>query len=513
MKQNTIFGCLGILALAMTFTACSSDNDDNSNPTPQQTGYIKGTDGGLVSSNGILFNEDGTDNPDGTQIGNGDQGFVFKGKTTLKKGTYTLKGWVYIADGSTLTIEPGTIIKGDKQTKAALITEPGGKLIAKGTQTEPIVFTSEQAAGSRRPGDWGGIILCGKAPNNNGVLAQQIEGGPRTKHGGTDANDNSGVLEYVRIEFAGYPFEKDKEINGLTLGSVGAGTIIDHVQVSYSNDDSYEWFGGTVNCKYLIAYRGWDDDFDTDNGFSGKVQFGLSVRDSKIADTSQSNGFESDNKADGGDVSPYTTATFSNITFVGPKMDASFQDSADYITGGNLNPNNGSALGRFQAAMQIRRSSRLNCFNSVAVGWPVGLILDGEKGDTQTSATKGLLHLNNIFFAGMDVTGSDANKSYDDVLVTGYDANKKPVYDTTQKSFSSKFFLAQSGNKVYPNISDLALTDGYMPSATSPVLSAADFTNTLLSSWFTKVSYIGAFNVGDNWLTGWTNFDPENTDY
>ena len=113
----------------------------------------------------------------------------------------------------------------------------------------------------------------------------------------------------------------------------------------------------------------------------------------------------------------------------------------------------------------------------------------------------------------MDVTGSDANKSYDDVLVTGYDANKKPVYDTTQKSFSSKFFLAQSGNKVYPNISDLALTDGYMPSATSPVLSAADFTNTLLSSWFTKVSYIGAFNVGDNWLTGWTNFDPENTDY
>ncbi len=197
--------------------------------------------------------------------------------------------------------------------------EPGGKLIAKGTATEPIVFTSERAPGSRRPGDWGGVIVCGKAPNNNGVLAQQIEGGPRTKHGGTDANDNSGVLQYVRIEFAGYPFKKDQEIYGLTLGSVGAGTTVDHVQVSYSNDDSFEWFGGTVNCKYLIAYRGWDDDFDTDNGYSGNVQFGLSVRDSRIADASQSNGFESDNNAEGSTAEPFTSATFSNMTFLGPK--------------------------------------------------------------------------------------------------------------------------------------------------------------------------------------------------
>lgn len=130
------------------------------------------------------------------------------------------------------------------------------------------MFTSEEAKGNRRPGDWGGIILCGKAKNNKSEM--QIEGGPRTKHGGNDDADNSGVLSYVRIEFAGYPFQTDQEINGLTLGSVGSGTKIDHVQVSYTNDDSYEWFGGTVNCKYLVAYKGWDDDFDTDNGFSGK---------------------------------------------------------------------------------------------------------------------------------------------------------------------------------------------------------------------------------------------------
>ena len=369
---------MGILAASAMLSSCSSDNDD---PTPSpnpgsEVAYKWTTNGGLKACDHILFGTDDKENANGTQIGNGDQEFVFTGKQTLKKGTYLLKGWVYLADGAELTIEPGTIIKGDKQTKAALIAERGGKLIAKGTATEPIVFTSEEAAGSRKPGDWGGIILCGKAKNNQ--TEQQIEGGPRTKHGGADDADNSGALSYVRIEFAGYPFQKDKEINGLTLGSVGSGTEIDHVQVSYSNDDSFEWFGGTVNCKYLVAYKGWDDDFDTDNGFSGKVQYGLSLRDSKIADTSQSNGFESDNCADGATVDPRTKATFSNITFVGPKvLDDKFQNTTDYINAGAYNPNNGSALGKFQSAMQIRRSSNLNCINSVALGWPIGLIVDG----------------------------------------------------------------------------------------------------------------------------------------
>ncbi len=509
MKVKAIFRCLSILAFVTAMSACSSDNNDE----PANTGYTKGTDGGLVSCDGILFNEDGTDNANGTQIGNGDQGFVFTGTTTLHKGTYTLKGWVYIGHGATLTIEPGTIVKGDKQTKAAIIVEPGGKLIARGTQTEPIVFTSEQAPGSRKPGDWGGIILCGKAPNNNGVLAQQIEGGPRTKHGGTDADDNSGVLEYVRIEFAGYPFEKDKEINGLTLGSVGAGTTINHVQVSYSNDDSFEWFGGTVNCKYLIAYRGWDDDFDTDNGFSGSVQYGLSVRDSKIADASQSNGFESDNNAEGSTADPYTTATFSNITFLGPKtFDASFQNTTDYINGGEMNPENGSSMGKFQAAMHIRRNSRLNCYNSVAIGWPIGLILDNEKGNTQEAATNGLLKLHRIVFAGMDAVGTDFNKIYDDAL---YDYTTKTT-DPAQKSFSSTFFqLPANGNSVigwtamdYNGISSIISA-----STTAANGMTASFDDISSNSWFDKVMFIGAFQSGDDWTTGWTDFDPENTVY
>lgn len=496
---------LGWLLMAALTTAslsaCSSDNDTEDNTS---TTYHWTTDGGLKACDNLLFDN---------VIGNGDQEFVFNGTQTLKKGIYLLKGWVYIANGAQLTIEPGTIIKGDKTTKAAIIVERGGKLIAQGTASAPIVFTSAQAAGSRRPGDWGGIVLCGKAHNNQTEM--QIEGGPRTKHGGTDDTDNSGILSYVRIEFAGYPFETDKEINGLTLGSIGSGTQIDHVQVSYSNDDSFEWFGGTVNCKYLIAYHGWDDDFDSDNGFSGKVQFGLGIRDPKIADQSQSNGFESDNCADGSAVSPYTTATFSNITFVGPLGQVSdFENNSTYINGGSVYPNNGSALGKFQAAMHIRRSSRLSCFNSVAIGYPIGIILDGEKGNTQTVAGKEL-QLQNIWMADMTILGSDANKIYQDNLYT----YTTKTFDTTKNSFSHDTFLAQTGNSVV-KASELLLTGkssktnaDYMPQTGSPLLNAASFTNTLLGTWFSKVSYIGAFSASDTWVDGWTEFDPENAVY
>ncbi|MGM9633355.1 MAG: hypothetical protein ACI3YA_02875 [Alloprevotella sp.] len=498
---------LAALTLTLGFTACSDDDKDNI--TQPERNWS--TDGGLRAADNLLF--------DGNVIGNGDDEFVFTGKQTLPKGTYTLKGFVYIADGAELTIEPGTIIKGDKQTKGTLIVERGGKLYAQGTSTQPIVFTSAQAAGNRRPGDWGGLILCGRAPHNAGEA--QIEGGPRTKHGGDQPADCSGALSYVRIEFAGYPYETDKEINGLTLGSVGSGTQLDHIQVSYSNDDSFEWFGGNVNAKYLVAYKGWDDDFDTDNGYSGNVQFALSVRDARIADKSQSNGFESDNDASGSSASPRTSCTFSNVTFIGPKLTATdFVNDASYITGGQMNPNNGSGLGKFQAAMHIRRGSRLNCINSLAAGWPIGVIYDGEKGDTQTAAEAGQLSLNHVWLADMDITGSDANKLYSDVLVTGYDANKQPVTDATQTSFSSRFFQAGAGNQS-PLFSSLALqASTYAPSLTTPVVPAAGSPLIGAAGWdgitadyFSRVNYIGAFAAGDNWLNGWTEFDPQNAAY
>ena len=451
-----------------------------------------------------------------TQIGNGDQEFEIHGQYTLPKGTYLLKGWVYICEGASLTIEPGTIIKGDKDTKAALIAERGGKLIAQGTAGEPIVFTSEQPAGQRRPGDWGGIILCGRAHNNQTEMT--IEGGPRSKHGGNDDADNSGVLSYVRCEFAGYPFQTDMEINGITLGSVGSGTKLDHIQVSYSNDDSYEWFGGTVNAKYLVAYHGWDDDFDTDNGFSGHVQYALAVRNPKLADTSVSNGFESDNCSTGADMQPFTSCVFSNVTFVGPiGQDPAFNNTTSYIEGGELNPGNGSKLGQFQSAMQIRRNSHLSCFNSVAMGYPVGLIIENDKGsDTQGAATNGDLKLGNIIFAQMTCLGSDKNKSFVDQFT-----DNSGELDPERESFSSTYFKSIASNKVFETIADLKLTQpnslsagvDFRPQAGSPLLGAASFDDAMLATDFDKVDYVGAFGQENNWLEGWTEFDPQNAAY
>ena len=215
------------------------------------------------------------------------EGEITEDMTLKATDNVLLRGYVYVTDGVTLTIEPGTVIKGEKATKGSLIIERGGKIMAEGTADSPIVFTSDQPVGARTYGDWGGLVLCGKSTVNNTAGEAQIEGGPRSYYGGSDPADNSGVVKYVRIEFAGYPLEPDKEINGLTFGGVGSGTTIEYVQVSFCGDDSFEWFGGTVNAKHLIAYKGWDDEFDTDYGFQGKLQFLLGVRDPEHADTSK----------------------------------------------------------------------------------------------------------------------------------------------------------------------------------------------------------------------------------
>ena len=494
-----------VLLMASAMLLAYSCSDDNTN---EGGGNGDGGNGGTTEVDPLLFEN-------GTQLGNGDAEYEFKGKYTLKKGTYLMKGWIYVTEGSELTIEPGTVIKGDKETKASLIVERGGKLIAQGTASEPIVFTSEMEPGNRRPGDWGGIILCGRAKNNKTVM--QIEGGPRSEHGGDNDADNSGVLSYVRVEFAGYPFNPDEEINGVTFGSVGSGTKVDHVQVSYCNDDSFEWFGGCVNAQYLIAYHGWDDEFDTDNGYSGKVQYALSVRNPRIADTSVSNGFESDNNADGAATSPFTSAVFSNVTFVGPiGQDPSFMNESSYINAGDVNPNNGSKLGQFQAAMQVRRNSRLSCFNSVAMGYPVGVIIENDKGSTtQDWATNGLLKLRNIYFAQMTILGSDKNKSF---------VNESAA-DPSQPSFSATFFQKpENNNTVLTNISDLMLrqpnslqaSPNYGPVAGSPLVGKTGlFTDPMLSG-FEEVDYIGAFKSdsdADNWTLGWAEFDPQNKVY
>lgn len=290
--------------------------------------------------------------------------------TWTANNVYQLNGIIYVNDGVTLTIEPGTVIRGNGGNSSLLVAR-GGKLIAEGTQCAPIVFTSNQPAGSRNRGDWGGVLVLGKARHNLGT-ANLIEGlantDPRNFHGGTDDDDNSGVLKYVRIEFPGFIFSANNEINGLTLGSVGRGTVIDYVQVSFSNDDAFEWFGGSVNGKHLVAYKGLDDDWDTDNGFSGLVQYGLSIKDPNFSDVSQSEGFESDNNATGvAGLLPKTSAKFYNITQIGAFRCTSNAD------GSGVAP---TALFLHRRGARVRRNSDLKIFNSIIMNNWRGLFVD-----------------------------------------------------------------------------------------------------------------------------------------
>jgi hypothetical protein len=325
--------------------------------------------------------------------------------------------------------------------------------MAEGTSALPIVFTSNQAAGSRDYGDWGGIILCGSATINITGGEAIIEGGVGAAFGGgltPNDDDNSGILKYVRIEFPGIAFAPNNEINGLTMGAVGRGTTLDYIQVSYSGDDSYEWFGGTVNAKHLIAFRGWDDDFDSDNGFKGMVQFAVTLRDPAVADVSGSNGFESDNDASGSGNTPFTQALFSNVSFYGPLVTPTT----------TINSN-------FKRGAHIRRNSKLNVYNSTFSGYPVGLYIDGNT--TQANAIANDLKMQNCIMTGMG--------SFFAV----------PSGQTWTASSERTWYLDPSrSNDTLVNNSQLMITDpfnlsnpNFLPLAGSPVFKKSAWMHTL----------------------------------
>jgi PKD repeat protein len=323
-------------------------------------------------------------------------GDISTNTTWTKNNVYLLNdGYVYVNNGATLTIEAGTVIRGTG--KGTIIVSRGSKIYAKGTANEPIIFTSNNAANLRGPGNWGGLVLTGRAVHNlpqgdtaaaEGGIAKPVTGSGDIdgRFGGNNDDDSSGVLEYVRVEFAGIPLTtaSNSEINGITLYSVGRKTKIDHVMVSYSGDDSYEWFGGTVNAKHLIAYAGIDDDFDTDNGFRGNIQYAIGFRHPSNADQSGSNGFESDNDANGTRNTPITSAVFSNVTFVGP-----------YFDGQSLTVNS-----NFRRAAHIRRNSSITVVNSIMTGYPdAGLLVDSRL--TASNFDKGYAIFKNNIIGGI----------------------------------------------------------------------------------------------------------------
>lgn len=402
--------------------------------------------------------------------------------TTLTRGTWTLKGYVYVNNGAVLTVEPGTIIKSDVSDKGALIIERGSRLVADGRPDAPIVFTSGRPAGERAPGDWGGIILLGNAPTNRPTSpAPIIEGGVNRPYGGNKADDNSGTLRYVRIEFSGIAAEPGSEINGLTLGGVGSGTIIENVQVSFGADDAYEFFGGTVNCKNLIALGTMDDDFDFDFGYQGKIQFAVSLRD-KPADTDQANGIECDNDGSGSTAEPFTRPYLSNLTLIGP-----------YDTTGS-NSNHGFSN-------RWRRATRFVLNNSLLIG-------HRKAGFSMESAATAQAY-------------KDGQSEFKNNIVAVYtkpynvqDDGAKTVYATNDLL---KTKAEADGNRTLASRDDVQLTDpfnltapNFLPKAGSPALTGASFTG--MDSYFTTTTYLGAFGT-TNWAQGWASFNPRSNAY
>jgi hypothetical protein len=453
--------------------------------TFKQTLLIAITSLFIASCVKVNFNDENGGGGGGTNPDDPNQTRVLVGSyerdITLDGGAYTLKGYVYFTNGTTLRIPEGTIIKSDISEKGALIIERGAKIEALGSVQKPIIFTSGKPAGSRERGDWGGIILLGNAPTNRPLSpAPLIEGGVDRRYGGTNAADNSGTMRYVRIEWAGVAAEPGSEINGLTLGGVGSGTTLEYIQVSYANDDSYEFFGGTVNAKYLVAYATSDDDLDFDFGYTGKIQFAAVQRRPNIADSDAGNGVEADNDGAGSTATPFTKPILSNITWVGP--------NGDPATDGQLN-----------YANRWRRAARFEVHNSILMGYPkAGLSLESAA-TADAYNTDASIFKNNLVHALADAYKVDATAG--GVITAAQLKTKAEANGCITYTNANDIMLEAPFNFDAPN---------FMPKANSPALTGAVFTG--LDPFFTNVPYRGAFGT-TNWLTGWASFTPQTNVY
>ena len=356
--------------------------------------------------------------PDPTPQGGTLQGTLTESVTIPAGSAWTLKGYVYVPDGITLTIGEGATIKSDLAEKGALCIERGGKIFAQGTAEKPIVFTSGRPDLEKAPGDWGGIILLGKATTNK--VNPTIEGGVGRTYGGSDDNDNSGILRYVRVEYAGIAAFPNSEINSFTFGGVGRGTIVEYCESYYGNDDGFEFFGGTVNCKYLVAVGTADDDYDFDFGYTGTVQYAISKRDPQFVDGADAgNGIECDNDATGSTATPTTKPVLINFTLVGPSSS--------------------SSLPNHNLAMRWRRGTNFQVSNSIFSGYMKGGFSIESDGTAQS------------FVSGASTMANSYISSYDTTNLVKSNSTLLSKTDMAIKVLSQGSILSPSQTKPFDN--------------------------------------------------------------
>ena len=449
------------LALSVVLTSCKKDDDETPSVTTSNTEVLEGN--------------------------------ISADKTLDASKKYTLKGKVYVQAPYVLTIPAGTIIFGDKTTQGTLIINRGAKLNALGTAANPIIMTSSAPSGFRNTGDWGGLIMCGNATTNKGTNIT-IEGisSASAENGlygaGSSAaveNQNSGTIQYLRIEFAGIPLSDDNELNSFTLGGIGSGTTIDHVQVSYANDDAIELFGGSVNAKYLVTFATNDDDFDTDNGYSGKMQYGVVIRDNNIADKSTSRAFEASSNATPA-TTPISAPKFANFTIVGPWAYVSDASAT------NISANYG-------AAVEINQGSNLELHNSIVIGFPTGVRFN--------SAGAAALVTNNYIVSNVAENSGATGTNY---VTNNNTSSIQDLFGATayNKGTTAGQNKSNAASPLYFNNPTPVLAAGAAAASGAPNLSGAGFTTE---------TFYGAFGTSAgsswNWTSGWLSFTPKTNAY
>ena len=441
-----------------------------------------GASSGAASSSGTTGTETGSS---GGQSSGGSvvkpveklSGDITASRTLSSAKDYVLEGLVTVKPGAVLTIEKGTTIKGDNASKAILLVEAGAKLVAQGTADEPIVFTSQAAEGQKRAGDWGGLVLLGKAPVN--LPSPSVEGilknGNTTTYGGADENDSSGVLSYVRVEYSGVVLSQDNEVNGITFAGVGRGTKVDHVQVRHTLDDCFEFFGGTVDAKYLVCDRNQDDGFDMDNGYQGRLQFLVLQQDP--THPGEDNGLEIDNDATGSANAPLTSPQVYNVSLFGKNADV---DQAQY-------------------GILVRRNARGTYKNFVVTGFEAGLdVRDASTAAAVNAQGKESLFIGNSLFFGNIGAGVTDGITYPEPL-----GGTKPNADN-DGNFDELGWLKDAGrSNRFTNPGIPAPFNGSAP-VFSPPKSLTDGAAVPPADGFfdAAATYMGAFkDAGDAWAT------------
>jgi hypothetical protein len=451
-------------------------------------------------------------------------GSIAANRTLTPDTNYVLRGFVYVNSGATLTINAGTKIVGDTTALgSALFVLRGARIVANGTEAAPVVFTSQRTAGNRSPGDWGGLVIVGNARANrtgnvivegsNGSVVGANQAGT-IYTGGTVDTDNSGTLRYVRVEFAGYATLTDAELNSFTFAAVGSGTTVEYVQALAGLDDNFEWFGGTVNGKYLVSYESGDDHFDGSEGYRGLNQFLIGMQTTFItprpgagAVSTDPQGFEIDGCNGGGCVAPsganaqsagrdeglYNMNVFANFTMIGT-------------------PTGVTVPGSGGVGAVLRRGTGGYYLNGVLARWPrAGISLRDSTSNNRFQVDS--LIVRNLYFAENGVLASGAN----------FDAVGSNFGQETAFSARNSNIVVGAGTvtaaSLFTNLPTVSGTTtganfDWSPAASSPIATgglnsfAADpRIAARVGTFITPTAYRGAAAPGGaKWWANWTSY-------